>query len=82
MASTPQKAGDSKLSLDINSQSGKQLILSDGSKWVVSPDDQKISSVWLTPIPLSLVPNTSKDYPYYLINQDSKNEKVKVKPAS
>jgi hypothetical protein len=76
------KNTNSSLSLNINSQNGKQLILSDGTKWDVSPDDQKISSVWLTPIPLSITPNTSKDYPYTLMNQDSKNEIVKVKPSS
>ena len=70
------------LSLNINSQNGKELLLSDGSKWEVSPEDQKISSIWLTPIPLELLPSGSKDYPYFLINLDVEKEKVKVRPSS
>ena len=70
------------LSLNINSQSGKELLLSDGSKWEVSPEDQKISSIWLTPIPLELLPSDSKEFPYFLINLDVKTEKVKVRPIS
>ena len=69
------------LSLNINIQNGRELILSDGSKWEVAPEDQKISSIWLTPIPLKLVTSDSQEYPHLLINLDSEKEQVKVRQA-
>ncbi len=75
---TPTK--QSTLLLSVNIQAGNQLLLSDGSKWAVDPEDLKISSLWLTPIPLLLVSSDSPDYPKTLINLDSQNERVKVRP--
>ena len=77
-----KKESSASLSLNINIQSGTELILSDGSKWEVDPQDHATSSVWLTPIPLKLVPSKSKEYPYLLINKDAEKEQVKVRPIS
>jgi hypothetical protein len=69
------------LSLSVNSQGGRVLILSDGSKWEVDPDDVHISSIWLTPFPLEIAPSHSEKYPNILINLTSK-EQVHVKQIS
>lgn len=71
----------SSLSLDVNIQSGSQLILSDGSRWEVDPQDRPVSSLWLTPVPLILAGSDSAEYPKILINVDAQQQKVKVRPA-
>ena len=73
---SPQQAA---LSLNINIDGGRQLILSDGTKWEVAPEDQSISNLWLTPIPLKLLPGGSPEYPNVLMNADAEKEKVKVR---
>jgi hypothetical protein len=74
-----KKNEDSSLSLSVNVRSGAELILSDGSKWEVAPEDQSISSLWITPFPLKIIPDKSPSYPFTLINLSSE-ERVKVKP--
>lgn len=69
-----------QLSLSINVQNGKELILSDGSKWAVDPEDQAISGAWLTPFPLKFIKSNSQEYPQFLINLDDPTEKIKVRP--
>lgn len=69
------------LSLSVNIQNGKELILSDGSRWSVDPQDQTISSIWITPFPLKLIPNDNPNYPMTLLNLSSE-EAVKVKAIS
>ena len=73
---SPQQAA---LSLNINIDGGRQLILSDGTIWEVAPEDQSISNLWLTPIPLNLLPGGSPEYPNVLMNADAEKEKVKVR---
>ncbi len=67
------------LSLNINIEGGKELILSDGTKWEVAPEDQSISALWLTPVPLKLLANPSAEYPNLLVNLDAEKERVRVK---
>jgi len=74
-----KNAEQAALSLDINIDGGRQLILSDGTKWEVAPEDRSISSLWLTPIPLKILPSGSQEYPNVIMNGDSEKEKVKVK---
>lgn len=71
----------SSLSLSVNVQNGKELILSDGSRWAVAPEDQKTSSIWITPFSLKIIPNSNPDYPNTLLNLSSE-ETVKVKAIS
>lgn len=75
------KTGEVPLSLSINVEGGKVLILSDGSKWEVAPSDQVVSSLWLTPFPLKLVPSQSKEYPQEILNLQTQ-EKVLVRQVS
>jgi hypothetical protein len=67
------------LSLNINIDGGRQLLLSDGTQWEVAPEDRSISSLWLTPIPLKILPGGSQEYPNVIMNSDSEKEKVKAK---
>lgn len=68
-----------EISLSVNLQSGSQLILSNGSKWEVDPKDRKLSSLWLTPFPIKIVPSSSSEYPFLLVNLYDTNEKVQAK---
>ncbi|MBY0463228.1 MAG: hypothetical protein K2Q34_08620 [Alphaproteobacteria bacterium] len=77
----PDTIGNSPLSLNINIQNGRELILSDGSHWEVAPDDQKISSLWLTPFPLEITSRDSKQYPYSILNLTTK-EMVKARQVT
>ncbi len=74
-----KNAEQAALSLNINIDEGRKLILSDGTKWEVAPEDRSISSVWLTPIPLKILPGGSQEYPNVIMNSDSEKEKVKAK---
>jgi len=69
------------LYVNINAEGGKQLILSDQSRWEVDPKDQALTSAWISSFPVKIVANAgSKDYPYLLINLLSQ-EKVRVRPT-
>ena len=70
--------GSTPLSLSINIDSGKKLQLSDGSLWEIAPEDQNISSVWLTPFQIEIKPSNSKTYPFSIHNLNSQ-ESVKAK---
>ncbi len=77
---SPDTLGHTPLSLNINIDNGRELILSDGTHWDIAPEDQKISSLWLTPFPLEITPTDSKEYPFLLHNLTTE-EKVKAKEA-
>ncbi len=66
------------LYLSININSGKELILDDNSKWEIDPADQTISSLWLSPFPLTISFSDSDEYPYILTNKLSQAQ-VKAK---
>jgi len=75
---------NSDLTLSVNVQNGQQIILSDGTRWQIHPQDVKTSSVWLTPVPIMVMPGSDPSYPYVLTNQ-STNQSVRAKqiaPAS
>ena len=77
-------SNNSNLSLSVNVQNGQQLILSDGTRWQVHPQDVKTSSIWITPAPIMVMTGTDPSYPYVLTNQTT-NQSVRAKqiaPAS
>ncbi len=59
------------VSLSENIQNGKILKLSDGTYWEVAPTDQNISSAWLFPFPVEIVPSKLPGFPYKLINKNT-----------
>ena len=69
------------LTLSVNSQNGQQLLLSDGSRWQIHPQDVKISSIWLTPITVGLKRGTDPNFPYIITNL-STNQSVRAKQIS
>lgn len=69
---------DSNLTLSVNVQNGQQIILSDGTRWQIQPQDVKTSAVWLTPVPILVMQGTDPNYPYVLTNQSS-NQSVRAK---
>lgn len=71
-------ASNAKVSLSMNINQGEQLILSDGSRWQVAPDDVIKASGWITPFPMQIQPSDNPDYPFLLVNQNTK-ESVKAR---
>jgi hypothetical protein len=69
------------LYLNLNLQDGKELILSDNSHWIIHPEDQAISRMWIAPFPLEVTAIRSIEYPYLLTNLNS-GKKIKAKRAS
>lgn len=59
--------------LSLNLNSGAVLELSDGSQWIIKPEDTSITSYWLTPSEIE-IKKTSQDptYLYTLTNYDTK----------
>lgn len=74
----PDTLGHTPLSLNINIDNGRVLILNDGSYWEVAPEDRKISSFWLTPFPLEITPRDSQAFPFFILNITTQ-EKVKAR---
>jgi hypothetical protein len=66
-----QTAQPAELSLSINMDNGKKLLLSDNSLWEISPADVTTSSVWITPFPVKLTPSADPDYPCLIVNLNS-----------
>jgi hypothetical protein len=69
---TPKPKNEKKsLSLALNLNGGKKLLLSDHSLYEVAPSDVSISSAWLSPIDIQIVPSEDPNYPVRLINTDT-----------
>jgi len=66
------------LFLSYNLQNGTLLRLSDGSDWQINPQDVNITSMWLTPIEIAVIPTTDPDYPFKLKNVQT-GETVRAK---
>ncbi len=62
-----------------NMQGGKELILTDDSKWEVDPEDQAVSEFWIGSFPIKISLEGSKEYPYLLKSIHSQ-KKVKARP--
>ncbi len=69
------------LYLSYNLQNGTLLRLSAGSDWQINPQDDNVTSMWITPIEIAVIPTTDPDYPYTLKNVQT-GEKVRAKKPS
>lgn len=65
------KAAESDLFLSMNIDNGHKIQLSDNSMWEVAPDDAYTSSLWLTPIPITITPSGDAAYPCLLVQKDT-----------
>ncbi|CCB89652.1 MAG: hypothetical protein KDK61_02380 [Simkania sp.] len=70
---------NSDLTLDENRYNGKILKLSDGTLWLVAPQDVQTTQIWIFPFPLKIEKSDHPAYPYYLVNLRS-GTKVLVRP--
>lgn len=61
----------STLSLSLNVNGGRKLLLSDQSLYEVSPDDIDTASAWLSPVTIEIRPSDNTNYPYRLVNKDA-----------
>ncbi len=67
--------------LEENLQDGKVLLLDDGTMWEVAHENIERAKMWSPPLSLQLKKSGKKDYPYYIINKQSKT-RVLVRPFS
>ncbi|NDD57767.1 MAG: hypothetical protein EBZ47_00735 [Chlamydiae bacterium] len=67
-----------QLSISMNLQGGQQLVLSDSTRWQIQPQDVGITSLWLSPAPITLRQGTDTNYPFILTNLYS-NQSVRAK---
>ena len=57
--------------LSENVSNGTRIILSNGAKYDIAPQDVATTSVWLTPIPIRVSSSGDIDYPFLLTNLNS-----------
>jgi len=76
-----EKKESKTLFLSENIGGGFQIKLTDGSLWEVSPKDRNRSALWITPIQIEVQPNSDPDYPYKLVNVNTKSS-LAVRPAA
>lgn len=62
-----------ELTVQENLHGGKVLLLSDGTKWEVAPQNLDISSTWIFPVPMKVEKTGSGNYPYRIININSQS---------
>jgi hypothetical protein len=79
---TPPPAAKSSNSLYLseNINEGKQIRLSDGSLYDISPDDSELTAFWITPFPLTVKPSGDTNYPFLITNTNT-GTSVKAKLA-
>jgi len=74
------------LSISLNINGGKRLLLSDHTLYEVAPSDVATASAWLSPSLIQIVPSGDPNYPDKLINTDTgvgvKAKKVTATPPS
>lgn len=58
--------------------SGKYLKLTDHSVWEIDPSDRPVVQGWLTPAKIKVKTGSDPEYPFLLVNQDTKT-RVKAK---
>ncbi len=63
-----RKAG---LSLALNINDGRKLLLSDHSLYEVAPSDITIAAAWLSPIEIRIEASSNSTYPDKLVNVDT-----------
>jgi hypothetical protein len=75
-------AGQSRsLSLALNVNGGKKLLLSDHSLYEISPDDVALASAWLSPSLVDIIPSGDAQYPDRIVNKDT-GTSVKARKVS
>ncbi|MCB1084495.1 MAG: hypothetical protein KDK60_00150 [Chlamydiia bacterium] len=70
-----------EITVEENLHSGKILILSNGSSWMVAPSSLNVSQTWITPSGLKIEPSGNAYYPYSIINLQTKAS-VLVRPLA
>jgi len=51
-----------------NLRGGSELVLSDGSHYLIAPADRSEARVWITPIPIKITDSGDTTYPLLLTN--------------
>lgn len=60
---------DSELpTVEENLRGGSELVLSDGSHYLIAPSDRGHARLWITPIPIKVTPSGDNTYPLMLTN--------------
>ncbi|MBI2742520.1 MAG: hypothetical protein HYX48_01215 [Chlamydiales bacterium] len=67
----PSTEAYQRLSLSLNVNGGRKLLLSDQSLWEVSPDDVDTASAWLSPVTIEIRPSDNPIYTSRLVNMDA-----------
>lgn len=62
------------LYLSYNFNDGSLLVLSDGSKWKISPNDTAITELWLVPMEIEIENSNDTRYPFLLKNLQTKQQ--------
>ncbi len=82
---TTTQAKEQPLFLSINIDNGQKIELTDGSIWEVDPEDYPTSQIWISPIPIKVVPSNNTDYPFLLVNKTTgvsiKVRKTEAQPS-
>ncbi|MES2345674.1 MAG: hypothetical protein V4494_07050 [Chlamydiota bacterium] len=79
-APTPAPSSTS-LYLSENISGGKQIRLSDGSLYDISPDDTEFTAFWITPFPIAISPSGDPIYPFLITNTNTGTSvKAKLSP--
>ncbi|MFI5333986.1 MAG: hypothetical protein ACHQT8_02320 [Chlamydiales bacterium] len=65
------KSQKKQLSLSLNINGGKRLLLSDHSLYEIAPSDVATASAWLSPSIIDVVPSGDPNYPDKLLNNDT-----------
>lgn len=77
----PPSVKQAPVTLSENLNNGKQLRLSDGSLYEVSPDDVGLTGFWITPFEVKILPSRDATYPVLLVNTNT-GTAVKAKQIS
>lgn len=72
---------EKELTIEENLHNGKILILSDGSKWEIAPQDLNTTQAWVIPGPMRIEKSTNLSYPYRIVNINL-NSSVLARPIS
>ena len=67
--------------ISLNLSGGKFIQLQDGTLYEIAPTDIEISSLWLTPVPITVSQSNNTTYPFILKNTQN-NTQVSAKKAS
>ena len=73
---------EEQLFLSLNIDNGEKLQLSDGSTYLIDPEDHIYTAYWITPFPVMLGRSDSSEFPVKITNMNTKTSvKGKKIPA-